>query len=775
MHKDISSIIGHMTLHQKVMLVTGKNSWRTQAFEDLGIPSILVSDGTSGVRFQKGSDEPAKMSFYELLEGSFDSEEALANTVVSTCYPSGSAIACSWDRQMIRRIGKALAGDCKKLGINMLLGPGMNIHRHPLTARNFEYYAEDPVLTGEMAAAIVSAVQAEGVGTCMKHFACHNSDTRRTRVNVHVSERALREIYLAGYERVIEKAGPTAMMSAYNKVNGEEASGDNRLTRDIVKGEWGFDGAIFCDWGAIKDPVAATMGAIDLQMPLSKSSAAYLEKAVNEGKIPEALLDARVERILKLVFKLKDWEASWIAGDMESEADKHKLAQDAAAESMVLLRNEHDILPLGHLTGKNVAVIGAMAKVPLYQGTGCAIVHTENVDIPYECLLPYLDGATIAYAEGYHPDGSSDETLLEAAEAASRDADVCLLFVGCYLPREDDDYNRKSIRLSGGMEKLIDRVTAVNKNTVVLLAGGEVCEMPWREQTAALLLTWFSGEGMGQAAADILFGKVSPSGRLANTVPVSLRMTPAYLSCEGNIYEIPYTEDIYVGYRWYDKREIRPAYPFGFGLSYCTFSCGNPVISQTENGWHIEVNVTNTGRMIAAQVVQLYIRPDHQTALPRPLRELKGFERILLAPGETGSVSFDLTDRDFAYYDPELCGWLVEQGSYIVEIAESSRDIVREIPVKMADSFVISSNGSRRPVQRPVRQDAGFYELFADPQVKEKFYGYLVEKGLVSREQVGEKLERSLLGSFWAVSAYLDMNSDGMIDLEDFLGWLRTL
>ena len=341
--EQIEEIISKMTLHEKVLLCTGKNSWRTRDYEKLGIPSILVSDGTSGVRFQIGSDQPEEMSFYDSLGGSFDNEEAMSRTYRATCFPSGSAIASSWDTELIGEIGKKLAGECKELGINMLLGPGMNIHRHPLTARNFEYYSEDPVITGEMAAAIVSSVQHEGVGTCMKHFACHNSDSRRTRVNVHVSERALREIYLAGYERVVRKAHPVSLMTAYNKINGEEVSGDNRITRDILKDEWGFDGTVVCDWGAVKDPVEASKGRIDLQMPLSKSSAAYLEQAVETGQLDEKLVDERVARILKLVFQLKEWEAGW---DTVKHEDSHWLAVEAAAESMVLVKNENQILPL---------------------------------------------------------------------------------------------------------------------------------------------------------------------------------------------------------------------------------------------------------------------------------------------------------------------------------------------------------------------------------------------------------------------------------------------
>ena len=394
--EQIEEIISKMTLHEKVLLCTGKNSWRTRDYEKLGIPSILVSDGTSGVRFQIGSDQPEEMSFYDSLGGSFDNEEAMSRTYRATCFPSGSAIASSWDTELIGEIGKKLAGECKELGINMLLGPGMNIHRHPLTARNFEYYSEDPVITGEMAAAIVSSVQHEGVGTCMKHFACHNSDSRRTRVNVHVSERALREIYLAGYERVVRKAHPVSLMTAYNKINGEEVSGDNRITRDILKDEWGFDGTVVCDWGAVKDPVEASKGRIDLQMPLSKSSAAYLEQAVETGQLDEKLVDERVARILKLVFQLKEWEAGW---DTVKHEDSHWLAVEAAAESMVLVKNENQILPLKPQKGEKIAVLGHMAKEPKYQGTGCAAVHARKVDIPYDQMIPYLTECEVKFAE----------------------------------------------------------------------------------------------------------------------------------------------------------------------------------------------------------------------------------------------------------------------------------------------------------------------------------------------------------------------------------------
>ena len=753
--EQIQEIVSKMTVHEKVLLCTGKNSWRTRDYEHLGIPSILVSDGTSGVRFQIGSDQPEEMSFYDSLGGSFDNAEAMSRTYRATCFPSGSAIACSWDTELIERIGKALAGECKELGINMLLGPGMNIHRHPLTARNFEYYSEDPVITGEMAASLVKSVQAEGVGTCMKHFACHNSDSRRTRVNVTASERALREIYLAGYERVVQKAAPVSLMSAYNKINGEEVSGNNRITRDILRKEWGFDGAIICDWGSVKDPVEATKGTIDLQMPLSKSSALWLENAVESGELDEKLLDARAQHILELVFKLKNWEAGW---KKESPKDSHDLAAEAAADSMVLVKNDRHILPLKPEKGCKISILGHLAKEPLYQGTGCAAVHARQVDIPYDAMLPYLKDCAVSFAEGYLADGSSTEELLSEAVLAAKDADKVILFVGSFLPGEDDDYNRKDIKLPAGMTALIERVSAVNKDCIVVLTSGEVCEMPWRHQIPGLLLTWFTGEAMGSALADVLFGKICPSGRLANTIPERLQDTPAYLSFDGNVYELPYAEDIYVGYRYYEKKGIMPAYPFGYGLSYSEFTYSNLNIHSEDDSVFVTVDVTNKGTIAAKHVVELFIEPKMKTRLPRPVRELKAFAKVLLNPGETKTVSFELNRRDFAYYDPAVKDWIVENGDYAVEICNDCMDV--------ALSSLITWTGEK--YLAPLSYDCGFYEMFQYPTVREMFYDFLVEQGLVRQDQVDETLEKGIIWSFWAVRAYLDMNSDGMITFQAY-------
>lgn len=764
---NIDKIIEKMTLHEKVMLCTGKNSWQTKDYPQHGIPSIRMSDGTSGVRFQKGSDEDGAVSlsgaesFYESLSGRFDDDDAMERTYEATAFPSGSAIACSWNKALIEKIGGAIAEECQKLGINLLLGPGLNTRRHPLTARNFEYYSEDPCLAGDMAAAIVKGVQSEGVGTCMKHYACHNSDTRRTRVNTIVSERALREIYLAPYERVVKKSAPTCVMTAYNQVNGEECSGDTRLVRDILKNEWGFDGMVICDWGAVKDSVAASRGGVDLQMPMALTSSKHLEQAVLDGKISEGFVDERVRRILSTVFKLKSWEKERDSVDFEAH---HKLAQSAAAESMVLLKNEENILPLNTEKIKKAAVIGLLAKAPVYQGTGCAIVRAQQVDIPYECMeKTFKDRLTFTYAKGYEADGTTTEELLLKAENTAKAADVVIVMAGTFLPGEDDDYNRKDMSLPRGHRECIERMAALGKKVIVVLANGDVCEMDWADKVDAVLDIWYSGEGMGMALAHILSGRENPSGKLSATVPVKLSDTPAYLGFDGNIYEIPYNEDIYVGYRYYDKKQIQPRYPFGFGLSYTSFEYSNLTANVSETAEElrvlVSVDIKNTGAYDGKECVQLYIAPKKDARLPRPVRELKAFEKISLKAGETKTVTFELSGRDFAYYDADLCRWVTENGVYTVEAAASSRDIRLSAAVEI--------KAQKQPV-RLLKEDCGFHEIFETERGKMMLFDFLVEKGLLKREQIDARVEASLAWAFWPAKTFLDMGASGVVSYEEW-------
>lgn len=756
---NIEDIIKKMTLHEKVMFCTGKNSWRTLDLPHLGVPSVLMSDGTSGVRFQMGSDDPKPSTFYDTLSGRFDDEKALNNTCEATAFPSGSAIACSWNKDLIRQVGRAIAAECRGIGIQLLLGPGINIRRHPLTARNFEYYSEDPCLAGDMAAAMVEGVQSLGVGTCMKHFACHNSDTRRTRVNVKAEERALREIYLAPYERVVKKADPTSVMSAYNKINGQECSGDNRYVRDILKKEWGFDGCVICDWGAVKDSVEASKGGIDLQMPLSPASSKYLEEAVQDGRLDEALLDERVRNILKLVQRLS--ESAPADSNTEADFDRHhKLAREAASESMVLLKNDR-ILPIRPGFAKKLAVAGLLAEQPLYQGTGCAIVRAKEVDIPLTAIKRYADemDMEVTYVPGYGADGTIDPDQLKKAELAAREADLVLVFAGSFLPEEDDDYNRKNMAIQEGHEALIHAVSGANENTVVILSNGDVCEMPWEAEVKGLLDVWYSGEGMGQAVADILFGESNPSGRLSATIPFRLSDTPAYLEFPGNTFDLTYNEGIYVGYRYYDKKDVTPRYPFGYGLSYTNFHYSGLKAGddyRVPGTYRVSVDITNRGAYGGKEVAQLYIS-QAAPGLPRPVRELKAFEKVYLDPGETKTVTFDLTERDFAYYDPESAGWVVDSDTFMIEIGASSRDI--------RESHKVQVYNEKKPVRR-LRKDCGFAELLSTEQGREIFYNFLIERKLLTRDQINPETEKSFLWAFWPVRCFLDMGAGEMITYE---------
>lgn len=758
MVNDIDKLISQMTLHEKIMLCTGDNMWKTKAYEHLGIPSILMSDGSSGVRFQKNSDVSGDVSFYESISGSFDSAEAVANTHEATCFPSNSAVSCSWNPELVYEIGQAIARECRRLGIHLLLGPGMNIRRHPLTARNFEYYSEDPCLTGDMAAAMVMGVQAGGVGTSPKHFACHNSDTKRTRVNVTVEERGLREIYLAGFERVVRKARPTTIMSAYNKINGVQTSEDPELLNGILRGEWGFDGAVVSDWGAVKDAAAATRAGLDLQMPLSLSSSAYLENVVQNGELDEELIDLRVKNILQLIFKLTENYKPIAEVDF---TEHHQLAREAAAESIVLLKNEQGMLPLAPGKAKKLAVVGRLAAEPLYQGTGCAIVNAKEVDIPLEHIRKLCpEGMEVQYAPGYHADGGTDAALLDEADLLAREADVVLVFAGAFLPEESDDYNRKDMNIEPGHEQLITAICAANPNTVLILATGESVVMPWTDQAKAVLETWFSGEGMGEALAKILFGHVNPSGKLSATIPEKLSDTPAFMSYPGNLTELNYSEGIYVGYRYYDKKEIAPRYPFGYGLSYTQFAYSNLTLSEAEvhlpSVLKLTVDITNTGEVYGKDIVQLYLAHPHSKQ-PRPPQELKGFAKVALQPGETKSVEFVLEERDFACYNPEYGEWSAESGSYTIRIGASSRDIRLTADVQV--------NNPAEPVAR-FRTDSGFPELFENEMAKQIFYQFMIENGLVAPEQVDNKLDAILTGSFWGILSFMDMHSAGVITYE---------
>ena len=767
---NIEEIIKSMTVEQKVLLCMGDNMWKTKAFPEFGLESVVMSDGTSGVRFQKGSQDEPKAVFADCLSSSFDNADALNRTYKATAFPSGSSIACAWNTDLVRRIGAALADECKTLGIRLLLGPGLNLRRHPFTGRNFEYYSEDPCLSGEMAAASVRGVQSMGIGSCLKHFACHNSDTHRTRVDVTVDERALRELYLASFERAVEKSGPTCVMSAYNCVNGEECSGNNRLVRDILKKEWHYDGLVITDWGAVKDSVEATRGGIDFQMPWSPVSAKTLIHAVKNGEVDEELLNERVRRVLRFMdFIDKGKNTVPVPEDRNAVLERnHQLAVEAARESMVLLKNDHETLPVTGDKYKKIVIAGQLAVCPSFQGSGCAVVNPWRAEIPLDCLRELLGSeCELVYCQGYNADGSISQELLDQAAAAACDASLILIFAGTMLPEESDDYNRKTIRILPGHEALIQRLSGEGRPAAVILSGGDVCDMSWSGEVSALVATWYSGEGMGRALAEILCGRANPSGKLPVSVPAKISDLPSYLNFPGDGFHLNYSESIFVGYRYYDKKEIAPLFPFGFGLSYTEFEYSAMDIKTREDepaAFDVYVRVKNVGAVAGSEVVQLYVHPNNPAVI-RPVRELKGFTKLYLEPGASQYAHFELHFRDFAYYSPDAGRWIADNDTYDIEMGASSRDI------RQSQSIRLQNQKAYRP---PLRYDCGFPEFFEHEGAREKLFEFLKSRGIADASILNDGTVETLKGTFWSIRSFLDMYC-GSITYEDIDALIRSV
>ena len=670
--EDLEALVRQMTLEEKASLCSGATAWTTKAIERLGIPSITVSDGPHGLR--RVSEEG------ELLSGSLP----------ATCFPTASSLASSWDRELVREIGQALGSESRALGVNVLLAPGVNMKRTPLCGRNFEYFSEDPYLAGELAAAYIEGVQSTGVGTCLKHFAANNQEAERMTISAEVSERALREMYLPAFERAVRKARPWSIMCSYNRLNGTYASEHRWLLTEILRDEWGFDGVVFSDWGAVDDRVAGLAAGLDLEMPgPSPANDARIVEAVRSGELDEEVLDRAVLRILGLVRRARSQAGPAGGFDVEQH---HRLARRAAAASMVLLKNEGALLPLDPSRPATVAVLGRMALVPQFQGQGSSRVNPTKVDIPLDELRQAAPEVSFTYAQGYREDGAADAELLHAAVQAARAAETAILFVGLPEGVEAEGYDRPDMELPAGHVELIRAVVQVQPRTVVVLHNGAPVSLAgWADQVPAVLLAGLAGQASGGAVADLLFGKVSPSGKLAETYPVRLEDTPAYLNYPGENGRVVYGEGLFIGYRYYDTKGIDPLFPFGHGLSYTTFAYGPLSLSRAqmrpEDTLEISLPITNTGQRPGAEVVQLYVRP-RQSRLARPVKELKGFAKVELAPGETKPVSFTLDVRDLSYYDPAKGGWVAEPGAYDLLVGASSRDIRVQATIQLVEGVL---------------------------------------------------------------------------------------
>lgn len=674
MTRDIKALIAQMTLEEKAGMCSGLDFWHMKGVERLGIPSIMLTDGPHGLRKQRASADHL---------GLFDS-------VPATCFPSAVGLASSWDRELIFKVGVALGEECQAEDVAILLGPGANIKRSPLCGRNFEYFSEDPYLSSRLAASHIQGVQSQGVGTSLKHFAANNQEHRRMTSDSVVDERTLREIYLASFEDAVREGQPWTVMCSYNKVNGTYASENEFLLTDILKEEWGHEGFVVSDWGAVNERVNGLAAGLELEMPASgDANDRKIVEAVRSGKLSEEKLNRAVERLLGIVFKSVDNKKANAVYDADAH---HQLAREVARESMVLLKNEDGILPL-RKEGE-IALIGEFAVKPRYQGGGSShIKPTKLEDIREEMVKSAGSGVQLTYAKGYDLlKDVTEYTLVEEATLVAAQADVAVIFAGLPERYESEGFDRTHLRLPDNQIRLIEAVAQAQSRVVLVLSNGAPVEMPWLGGVKGLLESYLGGQALGGAIADVLFGDANPSGKLAETFPQLLEHNPSQLNFPGEGDRVEYKEGLFVGYRYYDAKRIETLFPFGYGLSYTTFEYSNLVVDKKnirdDEHVTVSVDVTNTGSSGGKEVIQLYVR-DIESSVIRPAKELKGFAKADLQPGETKTVTFTMDKRSFAYYNVELKDWHVESGEFEILIGRSSKDIVLKDTVKVESSVAI--------------------------------------------------------------------------------------
>ena len=661
---DIKKIISEMTLEEKASLCSGRDFWHTKAVERLGVPDMMMCDGPHGLRKQVGEGD--HLGINESIE--------------TVCYPTASALASSFDREVLTELGEALGEECQAEDVGMLLGPGLNMKRSPLCGRNFEYFSEDPYLAGEVGAAYVQGLQSKGVAACAKHFAANNQETRRMSGTSNMDERTLREIYLPAFEAVVKKGKTRGIMCAYNGINGVFCAENKKLLTDILRDEWGYDGMVVTDWGAVKDRVKGIEAGLDLEMPggAGVQDQAIVD-AVKNGTLDEAKLDQAVENVLRLVSDYMEQRKPETTADREKYAQISRRLEEQCA---VLLKND-GILPLAK--EKNVLFIGEFAEKPRYQGGGSSHINVPHVTGAFTCAKEA--GCPVSFEMGYlvHEDESREELMKKTVERA-KEADAAVIFAGLPDAYESEGGDREHMNIPETQNELIRAVAAVQPNTIVVLHGGSSMVLPWFDKVSAVLHMHLGGQETGAAAVNLLYGDVNPSGKLAETWPLRLEDNPSYLNFPGEDGVVEYREGIYIGYRYYDKKKMDVRFPFGYGLSYTTFEYSDikadKAAMQDTDTLTVSMRVKNTGSRKGKEAVQLYVR-DEESTVGRPVRELKGFCKVELEPGEEKEVTFTLDKRAFAYYEPKIQDWFVESGVFHIEIGSSSRDIRAELPVEV--------------------------------------------------------------------------------------------
>ena len=686
---DIKAIVSQMTLEEKAGLCSGDDFWHTKAVERLGIPRTMVSDGPHGLRKQSEAADHLGIN---------DSIEAV-------CFPAASATAASFDTEMIREMGEALGDSCQHEKVSVLLGPAVNIKRSPLCGRNFEYFSEDPYLTAEMCTAHIRGVQSRNIGTSIKHFALNSQEHRRMSSSSDADERTIREIYFPAFETAVKEAQPWTVMCSYNKINGVYASENPWLLTDVLRKEWGFEGYAVSDWGAVSDRVAGVAAGLDLEMPSSGGiNDRKIMEAVKAGKLDEKVVDQACERILNIVYRYLENANPDTPWDKEKQ---HSQAADIAADCMVLLKNEDSLLPLDK--GDMLALIGEFAEKPRFQGGGSSHIHCFKTTGAVEAAK--AAGLKAVYAPGYSvADDNLPEDRLAEAVAAAKAAKTAVVFAGLPDSYESEGYDRIHMRMPECQNRLIEAVAEANPNTVVVLHNGSPVEMPWIGKVKAVLEAYLGGQAVGEAAIRVLFGDVNPSGHLPETFPYQLEDNPSFLYYGGEGNRTEYREGVFVGYRYYDKKKMDVLFPFGYGLSYTTFAFSNLRLSadrilDTET-LMVTATVTNTGKRAGKAVAQLYVG-DRESTVIRPVRELKGFRKILLQPGESREVSFILDKRSFAYWNEDIHDWHVETGAFTVEVGDSSRNLplCAEVTVE-----------STVELPRHYTADSIYLDIMADPK-----------------------------------------------------------
>ena len=719
------SIISKMTLEEKALMMSGKNTWQTVGFEKYGIPSMTMSDGPHGLRRQAGAGDHL----------------GLNASLPATCFPTAATVANSWDEELGEEIGAALAEEAATMDVNVILGPGLNIKRSPLCGRNFEYFSEDPYHAGKMAAAYVRGMQSKGGAACPKHFAANSQELRRMANDSVVDERTFREIYTTGFEIAVKEGKAKAIMSAYNEINGVYANENSHLLQEILVDEWGFDGCVISDWGGSNDHALGVQNGSHLEMPgTGKSGMRDIVKAVQAGTLKEEVLDQRLDELLSLIFATHGTTEKAKGTTFDVEAH-HELARKAAEESIVLLKNQDNILPLK--PGTKVAVIGDFAKKPRYQGAGSSLVNPAKEPEAILDMIGEYDIVMVSYEQGYVRNRPPKMDLLRKAKEAAKSADVVLFFGGLDEISESEGLDRTHMMMPNAQGMLIDELSTVNENLVVVLSAGSAIEMPWHQYVKGIVHGYLGGQAGASAMLNVLTGKVNPSGRLNETYPIHYEDTPCYHYYPGKERSSEFREALYVGYRYYTTIDKKVRYPFGYGLSYTKFRYYN--LKVNEQG--VTFGIANTGDVAGAEVAQLYIGKKSDTVF-RPVRELKGFKRVVLAPGEETEVSIPFDDKTFRFFDTRTNTWEIESGEYQIMIGTDAETMQLQAPMqvngtvaegpyrrdKMPEYFsgkvkVVGDEAFEQLYGRPIPDGSWSGEIGMNDAVCQLYYG----KGIIGK------------------------------------------